>query len=259
MQFGVAGSERRLVRAYVDETGDRGTGVKATRFFGMCAVVVADEDDRALRAVTRELRTTLKVPAGKGLHWRDHVKTFARHQYVTSRYAALNTIVINYVLFEKAAIPTQSELAKDQVVFYNYAAGLLLERIVLTAKDWPGEPRDVVATFAHVRGFDHEETLRYFEVKQQRPPGWMPWNLLRSRPTFADINSSDGLQAADQYAGMLNQAIRPNEFGQYEPQHLVAICHQIRRRSGQAWGYGFKVMALPGCMEAFPWWPQTRI
>ena len=64
---------------------------------------------------------------------------------------------------------------------------------------------------------------------------------------------------ADQYAGMLNAAIRPNEFDQYEPQHLLSIRHQLRRVGGQAWGYGFKVMALPDTMTSYPWWPSEGL
>lgn len=69
----------------------------------------------------------------------------------------------------------------------------------------------------------------------------------------------DGLQAADQYAGMLSAAIRPNEFNQYEPHHLLNIRHQLRQVRGRTWGYGFKVMALPGTMDSYPWWPSEGL
>ncbi|MCA1673205.1 MAG: hypothetical protein LC799_13745 [Actinobacteria bacterium] len=69
----------------------------------------------------------------------------------------------------------------------------------------------------------------------------------------------DGLQAADQYAGILSAAIRPNEFDQYEPHHLLNIRHQLRRVGGQTWGYGFKVMALLGTMNSYPWWPSEGL
>ncbi|TDW87216.1 uncharacterized protein DUF3800 [Kribbella pratensis] len=66
--------ERPLVRAYVDETGDRGLSPRSSRYFGMVAVVVADEDDAVLRRAIAQCRRRLSVPAGKPLHWTEHVR-----------------------------------------------------------------------------------------------------------------------------------------------------------------------------------------
>jgi len=251
--------ERPLVRAYVDETGDRGTSAKASRYFAMVAIVVADEDEPMLRSAVRLCRTKLSVPAGKPLHWAEHVKRYPRRQFVASQLAAVPGVVVNYVVFEKAAIPLQAALRSDQVLFYNYAAGLIMERILLTAADWPDGPRDVVASFGHVRGFPHQETAAYFEKKRANQTGWMPWNLLRGVPRFLGAGQFDGLQAADQYAGMLRAALESDEYGGFEHHHLMAIRHQVRRVSGQSWGHGFKVVALPQVMESYPWWPADGL
>ena len=168
-------------------------------------------------------------------------------------------IVVNYVIFEKAAIPATSRLWNDHVAFYNYAAGMLMERLLLTARDWTGGPRRLVAKFGHVRGIDHADTLAYFAVKQVNDPRWMPWHLLSSPVQFVDSGAYLGMQAADQYAGMLGAAMNPDELGGYEQHHLLAISHQIRRCEGRAWGYGFKVMGQPGCMEGYPWWRSAGI
>jgi hypothetical protein len=252
------GENARLVRAYVDETGDRGTSAKSSPFFAFAAVVVGEEHDDDLRAAVRTCHTKLGVPPEKPLHWNEHVKKFSRRQYVTSILAGVPDVSVNYVIFEKAAIPTQSSLRDDQVIFYNYAAGILLERILLTAKDWHGGPRKAVIRYSHVRGFDHLESERYFDLKRERG-GWVPYHLQHGRVRFMSADRLDGLQAADQYAGMLSVAIRPNEFDQFEPQHLLSIRHQLRRVQGQTWGYGFKVMALPETMTSLPWWPTDGL
>lgn len=254
----VSGPAALSVRAYVDETGDRGASAKSSPFFALAAVVVSDEHDADLRMAVRSCRTNLGVPAGKPLHWQEHVKKFSRRQFVTSQLAKVPGLTVNYVVFEKAAIPTQSSLRDDQVIFYNYAAGILLERILLTARDWPGGSREAMIRYGHVRGFDHVETERYFDLKRARG-GWVPWHLQHGRVRFMSTERLDGLQAADQYAGMLNAAIRPNEFDQYEPQHLLSIRHQLHRVGGQTWGYGFKVMALPDTMTSYPWWPAEGL
>jgi hypothetical protein len=63
-----------LLRAYVDETGDRGHTAASSPFFAFAAVLVADEADPGLRAVMSQLRRDLTVPPGKALHWKEHVK-----------------------------------------------------------------------------------------------------------------------------------------------------------------------------------------
>ena len=247
--------DRPLVRAYIDETGDRGVSAKSSRYFAMVAIMVADEDDPSLRSAIQICRNKLAVPPGKPLHWADHVKRFPRRQFVTGQLAAVPGVVLNYVIFEKAAIPLQASLRSDQVVFYNYVAGLVLERILLTARERPGGARDVVVNYGHVRGFPHQETVTYFEKKRSATASRLPWELLRGKPRFLGMGQFDGLQAADQYAGMLRAALEPDEFGGFEHHHLMAVRHQIRRVDGLCWGYGFKVMALPGTMAYYPWWP----
>jgi hypothetical protein len=76
--------ERPLVRAYVDETGDRGLSSRSSRYFGMVAVVLADEDDAGMRHAIAECRRRLSVPANKPLHWTEHVKRYPRRQFVAS-------------------------------------------------------------------------------------------------------------------------------------------------------------------------------
>jgi hypothetical protein len=93
--------ERPLVRAYVDETGDRGLSARSSRYFGMVAVVVADEDDSGLRRAVAHCRQRLSVPGGKPLHWTEHVKRFPRRQFVATRLAAVPGVVLNLVLVEK--------------------------------------------------------------------------------------------------------------------------------------------------------------
>ena len=80
--------------AYVDETGDRGHSGKSSPFFAFAAVLVADEDEPALRAVMSRLRRDLSVPPGKALHWNNHVKTYQRRQHVATQLAAVPGLMI---------------------------------------------------------------------------------------------------------------------------------------------------------------------
>jgi hypothetical protein len=226
----------------------------------MAAVVVADEDDADLRSTVAHCRKVLTVPAGKHLHWQEHVKKFDRRQFVAEQLGSLGSrVTLNYVLIEKASIPTSSGIHADGALFYNYVAGLTMERILLSAKTWPGGHRPVKVHFGHVRGFDHQATLAYFDIKKERAPGWMPWHLISGRVNFLSMTSLDGLQAADQYAGMLHVALLRNAYGGYEYHHLLRVRDQIRRHCGACVNYGFKILCLPGTTEVFPWWSQVLV
>lgn len=221
--------ERPLVRAYVDETGDRGLSARASRYFGMVAVTIADEDDPGLRSAIAQCRRRLSVPTTKPLHWTEHVKRFPRRQFVASQLAQVAGAVLDVVLVEKTAI---AGAVSDQVAFYNFVAGRVLE---------------------HVRGFRHEETLAWFEKLRANESPDLPWDLLRGKPRFLGPGQLDGLQAADQYCGMLRSALEADEFGGFEEHHLMAVRHQIRDPGG------FEGIVLPGTMAAYPWWPVAGL
>lgn len=252
---------RSILRAYVDETGDRGSNGKSSDFFAFACVLIAHEDEDPLRATVSQLRRDLTVPVGKALHWKDHVKTFSRRQHVTSLLTAIPNIRLIYVLVEKSAIPASALMRSDQTIFYNFAAAMVLERALLAARDWPRGTRDLDLRFGHVRGFDHVQTNEYFDLRIDRnDPHWVPWHLLRGRARFSDQENWDGLQAADQFAGMLNAATRQDQFGNYEPQHFIRAAALIRRRtSGSAWGSGFKLLGNKATVQAFPWWAATDL
>lgn len=142
-----------LLRAYVDETGDRGHSGASSPFFAFAAVAIPDEDEPQLQAVMSQLRRDLTVPAGKALHWKDHVKTFSRRQHVAALLSGIPNLMLIYVIVEKAALRPGSGLQTNHVIFYNYAACMVMERVLLAARDWPSGSRDAVVRFGHVRGF----------------------------------------------------------------------------------------------------------
>lgn len=252
---------RKFLRAYVDETGDRGQSATSSPYFAFACVLIPDEDEKELRAVMSKLRRDFKVPLGKALHWKDHVKTFARRQYVANQLAAIDELMVIYVIVEKAAIPATAGMRIDHAIFYNYAAGFVLERALLAAGGWRGGARNLVIRYGHVKGFDHTTTAAYFQHKTSHSASWVPWHLLTGNPRFEDQASWDGLQAADQYAGMLNvAALRRDEFGGYEESHLMRIRHQIRRSgSGNCWGWGFKWHGNEKTAKNLPWWPPAGL
>lgn len=226
----------------------------------MAAVMIPEEHYPLLSAAMVGLKSSLGVPKAIPLHWNQHVKTHPRRQYVTNVLSNLPHLIVNYVIFQKASIPAMSGIHGNVATFYNYVAGIMMERLLLAAEFWPGGNRDLKVDFGHVRAMNHTLTLDYFQIKKNMAAGPAKWSHLYGTPGFLAMNANSGLQAADQYAGMLSAAMIVDQFGGYEPNHLMRVRHQIRRSpAGNAMGYGFKVMTLPGAMQSYPWWPAGGI
>jgi hypothetical protein len=72
--------------------------------------------------------------------------------------------------------PSTAQILKDQAIFYNYAAGVAVERVPLAARGWPGGLRTAVVRFGYVRSFDHTTTADYLDLRVAlNDPSWLPW------------------------------------------------------------------------------------
>ena len=60
---------RPLFRVYVDETGDRGWGGRASPIFVVSAVIVRDGQERELVGVLDRINESLGKPPHTVLHW----------------------------------------------------------------------------------------------------------------------------------------------------------------------------------------------
>jgi len=244
------------LEVFVDEAGDRGTSAKSSPYFIMGAVTVDSTRRVELANTIADIKRKFGIPLTIALHWSDHCRNFERRQYVSSRLAELTFLQLNYVVIAKRTLPSGSRLGSDSAAFYNYAAGMLLDRVLLGAEHWAGGPQRVRVTFGHVRGMDHSDTRTYFE-RPIRRGSFADWTLLDGQPRFIDTAQNSGVQAADQFVGMLRHAITEDHFGGYEPHHLLAVRHLIRRGpNNRALGYGLKVMAEEGFPTSLPWWPK---
>lgn len=251
-----------IVRVYLDETGDRGFGPKASPLFGFCAVIVPEEHDAALRFAIRRLRADFGVNNGP-VHWVEHLrpKHHDRRRHAGKVLATVPEVKLIFTLIDKAAVPATAEMRNDRVKTYNYASRLLFERIALAARDWPGGTRRAIVKVAHVRGHDHDVTLDY--VINICPGTYsqitIPWHLVTSNIDVAGTAAYDGLQAADMYAGMFNAATVADKFGNCSPEYLLDCAHQLRRgQNGRVLTYGIKVLGDPSVVTAQPWWSQVE-
>src|SRR5687768_6901134 len=92
---------KRLYRVWIDETGDRGGGPKASPFFGVAAVVIRDEYMDQLRHAKREINRRLQRQPHHELHWSQNLKTHDK-RYVAAEELARLPMCVSYAVVQKA-------------------------------------------------------------------------------------------------------------------------------------------------------------
>lgn len=244
-------SGRHLFRAYIDETGDRGTGPKSSTCFAMAGVIVRDKNgdhlDQCLADVNAHRQGTGK------LKW-----TGLRHPERTYATAALGGLPIRivYVIVPKVSIRADSMLFRDSGAFYNFAARIIFERISWIVNDAGGLAK---VTYEKVRGFPTYETTDYLELLRQRRDRHIEWAAVHKAVEVRGAGEKPRLQLADLAAGALDAAIRPDKAtGLVEPTYLFNLEPVIARR-GRAWErvqeVGIKVLGDTDIVYRQPWWP----
>lgn len=252
-----------MVLAFVDETGDRGTSVKSSPYFAMAAVMFHEDAQQYVKDMIAGLKQDFDIPLDKPLHWAHNCKDHRKRLHIVNTVSALQGIRVNYVIFDKRAAAFKKSVLNDGVRFYNYIAGITLERILLCANSASRGDKSVDVWYGYVKGLspDKDGTIDYLSRKTSMPNSFVDWSLLRKSPSFKDARENSGIQLADMYCGFLREAIFPNNFGEFEPSYLIKVKDQITRRpSGDSWGYGFKVMAVKDDFTGqLPWWEEGVI
>ena len=237
--------EKDFLLAFVDEIGDRGHSKKSSEYFAMAAVVFSASVQQKVKDCIASIKTKLGIPLQKPLHWRKHCRLHEFKKYVTGEIAQIEGVSVIYVISDKKTVP------KDHAKFYNIVAAVTLERILKQA----GELNvNVCVRFGHIRGFNHAETLEYFQKREWRLGNYLN---MTDQPKWIFAENNSGIQLADQYAGILGAAMIADRFGNFEASYLEKIRHQIRTSNdGKISGYGIKAISINNDPTSFEWWPH---
>lgn len=255
------------LHVYIDETGDRGFSSQSIRqspFFAMTALLVPGEDEWMIKTTAGGLRALIhdERPEDllKPLHWVKHfrAKHPERRQRAARALAMLPNAQVIHVIADKSTLGQDYGLSLDGSIFYNYTARLLLERVALTAKHWPGGPRLAVTRLGAVKHMDHGESLAYLSrIRDGLISGqtWnVPWDHIKWPPTW-EATSRDGIQLADIHAGMLHCALAGDPASAECARHLLMCKHQLRRSAGgTVMGYGVKVIGRERFVTSRTWY-----
>lgn len=242
--------------AYVDETGDRGSGPLASPVFGMAAVLVDDIGAVELRRAVQQLRTEFKVPAHKVMSWKEHAKNHDRRKRAAEVLSTVPNLKVCYVFAVKSELDPASYVCDPQL-FYNYLAFKMYKSISWAARNWHGSNARLWTRYGHVRNHDHSTTEEYIRSEAQKDPK-VPFHMEQALKWVSADKYLES-QAADLYGGFLKAAIWPSgEFGYVEPAYLLRVWHQLRNSESCAVPLGIMSMPLNSIVCGMDWFPCSH-
>lgn len=245
----------RRIWAYVDETGDRGVGQKASPIFGMAAVLVDADGATALQTAVKQLRADFRVPPDAVMSWKEHVKNHDRRRHAAATLASVPNVKVCYVYAQKNALD-QASYVRDQKLFYNYVAMKTYTSILWAARNWKGADARLWTRFGHVRHHDHRPTKNYLEREAAGHPK-LP-NHIEQGLRWVGADEYAESQAADLFGGFLKSALWPSgEFRLTEPAYLQTVWSSIRNSELCVIPLGLMSMPDNGIVMAHDWFPCT--
>ncbi|WP_188267565.1 MULTISPECIES: DUF3800 domain-containing protein [unclassified Streptomyces] len=258
------------LHVYIDETGDRGfsTASRArSPFFAMTALIVPQEDEWNVKITAGGLRAYVHgaqpQQAVKPIHWVDHFrpKRPERREHAARTLAMMPNAKVVHVIAHKDTVNSDDGMRKDQGLFYNYTARLLLERVAYTAKHWPGGERLALVRLGLVKHMDHaaaEAALNGMRQDSDSSLWGVPWQHISWPPTW-EGTQRDGIQLADLHAGLLNTALSGDPADSRCAQNLLLCSHQLRRSAtGKLLGYGVKIIGNADFVTTRCWWGEWQ-
>jgi hypothetical protein len=245
---------RQLFRVYVDETGDRGWGRRASPVFVMSAIIVPDSQGAHLTEALDRINAALKKPVDTVLHWAENVKHHSQRKYVSGELALLDMTISSVIVLKKPLTGSSSALS-DPAWMYNYACRRLLERISWYVDEAAGEAS---VTFAHVKRFPYARLESYTELLRGQPTQ-IRWEAFTGKPKIDQPSRVRQLQVADMVAGAIGSSLRADDFGNYEPSYMLSLVPRLYiRRGGKVTSYGFNLIGPPNHLSTYPWCQRSR-
>ncbi|GAA3718057.1 DUF3800 domain-containing protein [Streptomyces tremellae] len=255
------------LHVYVDETGDRGFSDKSkakSPFFAMTAVIVPEEEEWAVKVAVGGLQGMVHSgppqEAHKPLHWVEHFKAKhpERRRRAALTLARMQDVMVIHVIADKGTMQDDWAMSKSKEVFYNFTTRLLLERVALAAKGWPGGRRLAIVRLGMVKHMDHSTSESHLDwVRGGNVETYnVPWGLIKWPPTW-ESTQRHGIQLADLHAGLLGTALMGDPQDMDCARNLLACRHQLRRSpTGKLLGWGVKVIGTDAFLLKRAWWPE---
>lgn len=243
----------KVLRAYIDESGQRGLGDGASPHFVMGAVLFFEESTQHASDILAEIRKqTNRLPTHE-LHWN---KLKADHKKNAASILGAPTTVLRYC----SVVVCKRELERNGT-FNQDMAYLLTLRYLLERLSWVAERNNSVLhyTLAHVKNFklaklrEYEHRLRAMGATECK----IAWSHVN--PAGGSIDQpkrNEYLQLADMVSSAIGDAFNGDKGGTTETVYLRSISHYLyrNRNTGNLTSYGLKMHPWRETTKAaYPW------
>lgn len=236
----------KVLDAFIDEAGDRGTGARASQHFVLAAVVMRRTDRQAGLELLEGLRLDIGRRPGDTLHWRN-IKSHSERVRAAQCLGSASFLTVSSVVVCKTRFPPEEKL-RDENYAYLYTFRFLLERLSWLARD---AGNLLTYTLGHIVRFKLTALRRYENLLRCLPSCRVAWSALDPKGGRIDQPTRTvELQLADIAASATFRAFEPDRYGNTEPRYLQELAPRLYRRAGGSLtSYGLKI---------HPWNEETR-
>ncbi len=221
--------------AYIDESGDEGTGGKGTKWFVITALIASQDEATALGSTYHRLKQRIDLSADKVLHWAE--LSHPRKKAVIEELANSNFTICTVLMDTQHPdiVNTNPKLKGKRLYFYAFRR--LVERISWYCDDKSDKVRLYPENKA---GIKYEELRGYLDYIQSQPECQIRKDCILGVQPKAK-SQSNLLQLADSVCGAIYEAVE-FKYGVIEDSYLLALKDKLYRRGNKIFGYGIKFM-----------------
>lgn len=221
--------------AYIDESGDDGTGGKGTKWFVITALVASQEEATALGYTYHRLKQRISLGTNKILHWTElnHLRKKAVVEELATHDFSICSVLVDTQ--HPDITNTKPKLAGRRLYFYTFRR--LVERITWYCDNNGFKVRLYPENKAGIR---YDELNGYLSYIQSQPDCEIRKGCILAVNPKAK-SQSNLLQLADCVCGAVQNAVE-FKYGVIEDSYLLALQDKLYRRGGKVFGYGIKFM-----------------
>ncbi len=221
--------------AYIDESGDEGTGGKGTKWFVITALIASQEEATALGYTYHRIKQRINLGANKILHWSElsHPRRKAVIEELATRNFTICSVLVDTQ--HQDIVNSKPKLAGRRLYFYTFRR--LVERITWYGADKGSKVRLYPENKA---GIKYDELNGYLDYIQSQPDCEIRKGCILGVNPKAKPQSNL-LQLADCVCGAIQNAVE-FKYGVIEDSYLLALQDKLYRRGNKVFGYGIKFM-----------------
>lgn len=221
--------------AYIDESGDEGTGGKGTKWFVVTALIASQEEATALGHAYHRIKQRISLNIDKVLHWAElnHLRKKAVIEELANNSFSICSVLVDTQ--HQDIVNTSLKLGGGRLYFYAFRQ--LVERITWYCDDKGYKVRLYPENKA---GIKYEELNGYLNYIQSQPECQIRKGCILGVQPKAKPQSNL-LQLADCVCGAVHNAVE-FKYGVIEDSYLLTVKDKLYRRSGKVFGYGIKFM-----------------